>query len=55
VHTVAFMVNVMFAVYILNFVSSFLHSFAARWGDRAVLASDLFLGVLLLIAVVLAN
>jgi len=43
-HTLAFILNVMFAVYASNVVGSFAHSFAARCGERAVFVSDLLLG-----------
>ena len=54
-HTLTFIVNVIFAVYILNFISGFLNSFMSDWSRRARGWTDLLLGVALLIAVILLN
>ena len=51
----SFIVNVMFAVYVINFLSSFFKSFTEKWNFSAKIWLDLIWGILLFIAVVIAN
>jgi hypothetical protein len=51
----AFILNVMFAIYLLNFISSFLKSFTEERSLGVVFGIDLIFGIILLAGVVLVN
>ena len=49
---IAIIVDVAFAIYLMNFVGSFMNAITRRRGDRARLWADIALGVFLLAAVI---
>jgi hypothetical protein len=55
VHALSLIVDVMFAVYLLNFISAFHNSFMSRFSHRAKVWSDIGIGFALLIAVIVLN
>jgi len=51
----AFILNVMFAIYLLNFISSFLKRFIEERSFGVAFGIDLVFGIILLVGVVLVN
>ena len=48
-------VDIMFAMCLITFISSFVHSFAARFGEKALFWSDIILCIILLIVFILVQ
>jgi len=48
-----FIVDVIFAVYLTNFLSGFFHTLAENWSAKSKNCLDLIIGIALLVAVIL--
>ncbi len=53
--SVAFILNVIFAVYLINFISAFINGFTVNSSTRAKVIIDIMFGILLFIAVIIFN
>lgn len=53
--TIALIFNIMFAVYLINFISAFINGLSESFGSRVRIILDIVVGIILFIGVIILN